>query len=51
MLRDNEGKYGSPSGPIGRFRSGIELKKFGVGWSIRPLVTVDDVGRLDAPAL
>lgn len=30
MLRDSDGRYGSPSGPIGRLRRGIELKKFGV---------------------
>lgn len=51
IVRESDGKYGSPSGPIGLFRSGIELKKFGVRWSIKALVTVAEVGRLDAPTL
>lgn len=41
----NNGRCGSPSGPIGRFRSGIELRKFGEGGSNRPLVIVDAGGR------
>jgi hypothetical protein len=41
--------YGSPSPPIGRFLSGIELKKFGPG-SSRALVIVED-SRLRLPSL